>query len=452
VGEHKFALANNFRQRDLHKRITMMKNKSDKRQKWNYTAALPVLFLAMVTLSVPQLNAEIPEKVTNKPVENNKDVLPALEGKNDNNEKISERSKITICGFVKGKDSFIPGVTIVIKGSTVGTITDPEGKFVIKTDKGDVLKFVMVGYKTFEYRVEKTQDNLVVVLQPDDVVATRVGKMENFKIEAKDEQQPKIAVYGLKALTGNPLFILDGKPIEPMNDIDPDNIESISVLKNDSATAIYGERGKDGVILITTKKPENFTIDFKESTTKVQENVKSLNEMLEKDKPLIVIDGEKKSKDYDLKSINPNDIESFTILKDKSAVELYGEDGRNGVIIVTKKSKLLEYKSDVLELKNNGDFSLSGDKVEMNAGENQTITVSAKPVKSIVKKSDKSSLIIRNEDGSQPLVVVDGVKKGKLKEFNPGQFAVFRAYAGNTAKEKYGEEGANGVVEIDTKK
>ncbi len=174
--------------------------------------------------------------------------------------------------------------------------------------------------------------------------------------------------------------------------------------------------------------------------------------MLEKDKPLIVIDGEKKSKDYDLKSINPNDIESFTILKDKSAVELYGEDGRNGVIIVTKKSKLLEYKSDVLELKNNGDFSLSGDKVEMNAGENQTITVSAKPVKSIVKKSDKSSLIIRNEDGSQPLVVVDGVKKGKLKEFNPGQFAVFRAYAGNTAKEKYGEEGANGVVEIDTKK
>ena len=452
VGEHKFALANNFRQRDLHKRITMMKNKSDKRQKWNYTAALPVLFLAMVTLSAPQLNAEIPEKVTNKPVENNKDVLPALEGKNDNNEKISERSKITICGFVKGKDSFIPGVTIVIKGSTVGTITDPEGKFVIKTDKGDVLKFVMVGYKTFEYRVEKTQDNLVVVLQPDDVVATRVGKMENFKIEAKDEQQPKIAVYGLKALTGNPLFILDGKPIEPMNDIDPDNIESISVLKNDSATAIYGERGKDGVILITTKKPENFTIDFKESTTKVQENVKSLNEMLEKDKPLIVIDGEKKSKDYDLKSINPNDIESFTILKDKSAVELYGEDGRNGVIIVTKKSKLLEYKSDVLELKNNGDFSLSGDKVEMNAGENQTITVSAKPVKSIVKKSDKSSLIIRNEDGSQPLVVVDGVKKGKLKEFNPGQFAVFRAYAGNTAKEKYGEEGANGVVEIDTKK
>lgn len=118
----------------------------------------------------------------------------------------------------------------------------------------------------------------------------------------------------------------------------------------------------------------------------------------------------------------------------------------------TLYTQLLEYKSDVLELKNNGDFSLSGDKVEMNAGENHAITVSAKPVKSIVKKSDKSSLIIRNEDGSQPLVVVDGVKKGKLKEFNPVQFAVFRAYAGNTAIEKYGEEGANGVVEIDTKK
>ena len=69
VGEQKFALANNFRQRDLHKRIQMMmKHKSDKQTKWSYAAAFPFLFLVMVALSVPKLNASIPEKAKDESI------------------------------------------------------------------------------------------------------------------------------------------------------------------------------------------------------------------------------------------------------------------------------------------------------------------------------------------------------------------------------------------------
>lgn len=82
AGEFKFALANNFRQRDLQKRIRMMKkNKSNRQMRWNYAMVLPVLFLAMTALSAPKLNAkvaEVPEDAT-LPVDSGK-VRPRIVG------------------------------------------------------------------------------------------------------------------------------------------------------------------------------------------------------------------------------------------------------------------------------------------------------------------------------------------------------------------------------------
>ncbi len=559
VGEHKFALANNFRQRDLHKRITMMmKTKSNKRTKWNYTAALPVLFLAMVALSVPKLNAKVVEKKaektmevnesftvmgqvideTGKPMmgvklikegeneaiisdmdgnfilntargasvsfamigyktqkvtfnkpesnfkvslekgegENKKLITVRIAGRDDVNEVEVDQSKLTVSGFVKGKDGFIPGVAVVIKGSKTGTVTDPEGEFVIKAEKGDVLRFTMVGYNVFEYKVEKAERNLVIVLQPDDMAVTS-GKIERVEFNKESSQQPKLVVRGTDVLKGKPLFILDGKPIENMDNVDPDNIESISVLKNASATAIYGEKGKDGVIIIVTKKMKNNGEPYKwtadeiivNNSSKDQEIIfaadphpsatikpsKNNNISVQNEngtKPLIIIDGERMGKDFDINTINPKDIESISVLKDKSATDMYGKDGENGVILITKKSKKIVYEADEIELKNNTDFTLKGKKIDLSAAENRITTISAKPVEGTVEKSDKSLLLIQNKDGSQPLVVVDGKKRGALKEFNPEVVSTVRAYDGNDAVKKYGSEAKNGVVEITTKK
>ena len=358
VGEHKFALANNFRQRDLHKRIIMMmKTKSNKRMKWNYTAALPVLFLAMVALSVPKLNAKVVEKetsieekvaelqsqdsviistgevdLTTNPLELGETKIVSKESLND--------EKLTVSGFVKGKEGFVPGVAVVIKGSAVGTVTNPEGKFVIKAEKGDVLNFLMVGYKTFEYKVEKTENNLVIVLQPDDVVAVGAGKMEDLE------------VVGVRTLDGKqPLYVLDGVVKEKdldLKTIKPDEIESISVLKNASATAVYGDKGKDGVVIITTKKGTNVRVEGVQGNlvginSDVKESELSLRGASEGTKPLIVLDGEVKGKDFEINTIKPNEIESISVLKGNSAVQLYGDDGKNGVIdIITKKAGAVE--------------------------------------------------------------------------------------------------------------
>ncbi len=362
VGEHKFALANNFRQRDLHKRITMMmKTKSNKRMKWNYTVALPVLFLAMVALSVPKLKAKVVEKevensseneiittqtgdsviiadasidLTKNPLELGKvRILP----KDSLNFVISFEEKLTVSGFVKGKDGFMPGVAVLIKGSANGAITDIEGKFVIQTDKDDVLQFMMVGYKLFEYKVEKAVNNLVVSLQPEEVLVVGSGKTEDFEIEKDNNQKSKIIIRGASVIPSHPLLILDGKEIASLNGVKPDDIESISVLKSKSAVELYGEKGKDGVILITTKKGADAE---RKGEVVISTNKLSLRGVSDDKKPLIVVDGEVKGKDFELNSISPSDIESMSVFKDKVALDMYGEEGKNGVVQIMTKENL----------------------------------------------------------------------------------------------------------------
>ena len=119
----------------------------------------------------------------------------------------------------------------------------------------------------------------------------------------------------LNAHTSNtPLIIVDGNELEgSLNSLNPKTIASITVLKDKSTIEQYGEKGKNGVIIITTK----------------------LFQAEKLDTPLILVDGEEF--EGDISSISPESIESITILKNQSAVEQYGEKGRNGVVVVTTK-------------------------------------------------------------------------------------------------------------------
>ena len=225
VGEHKFALANNFRQCNLHKRITMMnKTKTNNRMKWGYAFALPVLFLAITALSAPKLNAKV--VASDPPV------------------------KIKIVGH---------------NNDTTTIETDPQ----IKSETKGEIKGI-----------------------------TTIAKNGESKI----------------------LYIYDGVKMsnEEIGKINPNNIADITVIKDKSAVEMYGKEGQDGVIIINSKDAP------KES-------------VIEK-KPLIIIDGEKMPLGYELNTIKPFDIESISVLKDGGALEQYGEEGRNGVIVITKKT------------------------------------------------------------------------------------------------------------------
>ena len=108
------------------------------------------------------------------------------------------------------------------------------------------------------------------------------------------------------------LVIVDGKEGVDINRIPPESIASFEILKDQSAVEKYGEKGKNGVVIITTKRNQ-------------QEKV---------DTPLFIVDGIEFS---DIKNISPESIESITVLKEESSLKVYGDKGKNGVIIITTK-------------------------------------------------------------------------------------------------------------------
>ena len=312
---------------------------------------------------------------------------------------------------MKGKEGFVPGVAVVIKGSAVGTVTDPEGKFVIKAEKGDVLNFLMVGYKTFEYKVEKTENNLVIVLQPDDVVAVGSEKMEDL--------DNNLQVIGVRTADGKqPLYIVDGVEMKDENElkkIDKNIIESISVLKNASATAVYGDKGKDGVVIITTKKGTNVRVEGVQGNlvginSDVKESELSLRGVSEGTKPLIVLDGEVKGKDFELNTIKPDEIESISVLKGNSAVQLYGDDAKDGAILITmKKVKIIisedrnlealkSLHKDVLPL-----YIVDGKKLPKDFDVN---LISPSDIKSASILKDKDAIKLYGDEGKGDVILI----------------------------------------------
>ena len=221
----------------------------------------------------------------------------------------SAMAQYTVSGKVtSGEDqSPLPGVNILVKGTTNGTISDADGAFSINANSAnDVLVFSFVGFLTQEVAINN-QTALDVVLATDakqlsEVVVTAlgiekskaklgyaiqdvkgqdltkarepnainslVGKVAGLNIGASSEilGSPNISLRGR-----TPFFVVDGVPlVSDTWNISPDDIESYTVLKGPSASALYGSRGIDGAIIITTKRgskdKRGFSIDYNSST------------------------------------------------------------------------------------------------------------------------------------------------------------------------------------------
>lgn len=190
----------------------------------------------------------------------------------------------------------LPGVNIVLKGTTTGTTTDASGEFSISlTEESSVLTLSFIGYKSQEVTVTNSQSFINISMEADiqsldEVVVVGYGtqKKEHLTgaIASTDisnyaktpvgnalsglqgqvagvtvssgtgnpANSPQINIRGIGSVNGaNPLYVIDGVPANPAY-LNPAEIESISVLKDASAATIYGSRGFGGVVLITTKK------------------------------------------------------------------------------------------------------------------------------------------------------------------------------------------------------
>ncbi|CAM4195771.1 TonB-linked outer membrane protein, SusC/RagA family [Pedobacter westerhofensis] len=238
----------------------------------------------------------------------------------------------TVTGTVKGKDDGlpIPGVSVKVKGTSNGVATGSDGKYAIKVPAGaTALEFSSVGYTRQEValgsgnvinlslgqdsqalgevvvtalgisKAKKTIGYAETTVKSEDINGSAAvslagglqGKIAGATISNTSGApggSTKVILRGYSSITGGnqPLYVIDGVPLDNStsastdnydfgnnaNDIDPNNIESMSVLKGSAATALYGSRGSSGVILITTKKGKSgsLKIDFSTAATITQ--------------------------------------------------------------------------------------------------------------------------------------------------------------------------------------
>jgi len=215
----------------------------------------------------------------------------------------------------------IPGVNVVISGTTTGTATDFDGLYTINANSGDVLQFSYIGYVTQTITVGDQETINVVMTEDaalleevvvvgygtrkkshltgavakvggDDIAAvqtTRVddalaGKLPGVLIQNQDGApgaDPKIQIRAASSISGDssPLIVVDGYPISgSLATVNPNDIQSLEVLKDAASAAIYGSRGANGVILVTTKKGKSGKATFSYNaytsfSTKYRDNI-----------------------------------------------------------------------------------------------------------------------------------------------------------------------------------
>lgn len=203
----------------------------------------------------------------------------------------------TVSGSVTDESGIpLPGATVIVKGTSNGAATDFDGNYSISVGPNAVLEFSFIGYQTVEVTVGN-QSNINVSLQPsnqlDEVVVTGFGEQskksfagsakvvggENisqksftnvsqalagevagvsvFNTSGQPGSVSTIRIRGFGSVNGSqaPLYIVDNAPFGgSLNDINPNDIKSVTVLKDASATSLYGAKGANGVIVITTKR------------------------------------------------------------------------------------------------------------------------------------------------------------------------------------------------------
>lgn len=224
----------------------------------------------------------------------NKYILLLKKNGADKSIPVDQQSRIITGTVTDSNGEPIIGANVIIKGTTTGTVTDLNGKYSLEVPQGAVLQVSYIGYLTKEFAVNNSKSANISLIEDmqslDEVVVVGYGtqkkgevassistiKAENFvKTPTTDAAQlikgqvpglsvitpdadptstSQISLRGITTLkaSASPLVLIDGIPGD-LNSVSPDDIEQIDVLKDGSAAAIYGTRGTNGVILITTK-------------------------------------------------------------------------------------------------------------------------------------------------------------------------------------------------------
>lgn len=433
VGYPVISLANSFNSSINKKRFIMMKNKiSSPYRKLRLLLILPVIAVVLYSFAKPEY----------KYISSAESYSAA---------SLSSQTTKEVKGTIVNPSGLpLTGATVVLKGTTTGTVSDQKGFFQIKNIPEDgVLIVSYVGFRTKAIKPVFTSD-MKIQLENDTVTLKSIavppppppplpapGKAGKASVPPPPPPPPPASEVSIRNTDGSeakPLFIIDGinKGKDGLQGINPEDIGSVTVLKDQPAIDKYGVEGRDGVIIITSKGHR--TTGFNDSSgfkvTGYGQQQKTLPggglnfRSQYGGKPLLLVNGFER--DIDINEISPDQIESISVKKDVSATSLYGEKAKDGVIEITLKPGV-----NPNDLPGKSDSQIESVKVT-GYGDQKEVTGSNKDVFFVVEEMPSfpggekalQSYIYKNikvlkgsEKISEPVLVVFTVdSKGKVRD------------------------------------
>lgn len=221
------------------------------------------------------------ENIANTPTTRNNNVNRITEVRQDT---VIQSGEFFVSGIVSDTNGALPGVSVIIKGTTKGTQTDFDGKYKIKLKVGDELFFSYLGYKTLK-KIVRNNNNLNIELEEDgsqldeivvvgyasrrtrsvtasvsrisaeNISSALNGSVSGVQISGNTGATSNVVIRGATSIKNtNPLYVVDGELVEDYSEINPNKIQSIYTLNSDQSSSIYGSRGGNGVVVIVTKK------------------------------------------------------------------------------------------------------------------------------------------------------------------------------------------------------
>ena len=316
VGSQRFtSMANSFNHSKLKKRITMMlKRKSNPWARLKYLYVLPLTAVAVVAFARPEISREL-GKISSA--------------------KISEIVPVKEVIEPKKAEPVVEAVPAPVEKPAVKEVvaSAPQVVKVIKTE-------AKANKDSVTQEKEKTENPLEVMQQ----------QLDNFSKDAEDRMRN---IKQRVEMSRN-LILIDNEvaTYEELDKVSPENIHSFSMSPKDKSEEIltkYNASDKQGVISVVTKgaiasgkikEDDVKVVGYGRFSDRLPGDVKIRirDGQIGKEKPLIIIDGVEQIKDDAIDKLNPNIIESISVLKDESSVKLYGERGKDGVILITTKN------------------------------------------------------------------------------------------------------------------
>ena len=350
VGTRLYSMANSFNHSSLKKRITMMlKEKSNPWARVKYLYVLPLAALAVSAFARPEVSA-VADELSSAKVN---DLVASMKTNQAETASVAVKDTLTpdesVFEVVEQMPEFPGGYKEMMKyieqnmrypeeAKKAGTQGRVVVQFLVNKNGAisdvSVLRSVDRLLDAEAVRLVRSMPKWKPGMQKGKAVTVKYTVllsfklMEDVKAEASDKKNDEIIV---NTDHEDVLTVVDGQEVTPelLGALNPDRIQSVSVLKRPSLVAQYTtDKSKKAVMLVTLKKEESKALAGTVSTIRVSDNAS---------KAQVVID-DKLVDEATFKSLSPDQFESVTVLKPEEAVAIYGEAGKNGVIVIRTKA------------------------------------------------------------------------------------------------------------------